>query len=288
MNTALCRSGLLVSCIEPSHRSTSNHLLPSPDLGLVFSPEPTARSADRIPRETMASVGLRLELQVGHDNRPNRVRHPADQWFTFSCSPPPLTRTQLLSVSTFRPNLAGTCTPLIRYTYKRTTLGPLGRTPQDIAQHNTRCGRYTRAAPFVGSTAGPSARTTCSFPHFFLHGTESPCRFCQVRDGFHPFCAGHVDCALTHSAWVIARLDASPLDPTSEEPTRVYYGVTSPRRYAKRLCQNRSAGRGRSAASASGHSVGSSGRATQIALTALALLLTLWRPANLQPCTYLV
>ena len=92
-----------------------------------FSSEPTARSADRIPRETRASVGLHLPLEVGHGNRPNRVRHPADQRFTFSCSPPPLMRTQLLSVSTFRPNLAGTCTPLIRYIHKRTTAGPSAR-----------------------------------------------------------------------------------------------------------------------------------------------------------------
>ncbi len=43
------RSGLLVSCIQPSDRSASNHLLPPPGFGLVSVPELTARYADRIP-----------------------------------------------------------------------------------------------------------------------------------------------------------------------------------------------------------------------------------------------
>ena len=32
----------------------------------------------------------------------------------------------------------------------RRTLGPLGRTPQDTGEYNTRCDRYTRASPFAG------------------------------------------------------------------------------------------------------------------------------------------
>ena len=40
-------------------------------------------------------------------------------------------------------------TRTVRQTIRR-TLGPLGRTPQDTAEYNTRCGRYTRASPFAG------------------------------------------------------------------------------------------------------------------------------------------
>src|SRR5208282_5163886 len=36
MNAVLNRSGLLVSCIESSHRSVSNHLMSSPRPGLVL------------------------------------------------------------------------------------------------------------------------------------------------------------------------------------------------------------------------------------------------------------
>ena len=101
-----------------------------------FDPELTARSADRIPRGTMASIGLRLPLEVGHDNQPNRVRYPADQSFTLSCSPPPLTRTQLLSVTEFKPTPTRTFTLLIRYTYKRTTAGPSARTTSRTSPRN--------------------------------------------------------------------------------------------------------------------------------------------------------
>ena len=41
---------------------------------------------------------------------PNRVRHPTDRLFAFSCSPPPLARTQLLSANGFRSTHEGTCT----------------------------------------------------------------------------------------------------------------------------------------------------------------------------------
>ena len=50
-------------------------------------------------------LGFATGLQARHDNRPNRVRHyPMDWSFTCSCSPPPLTRTQLLTVTEFRSN----------------------------------------------------------------------------------------------------------------------------------------------------------------------------------------
>ncbi len=70
---------------------------------------------------TLASIGLHHSQVVSHNSRPNRVRHPTDQRFTSSCSPPPLARTQLLSVTKFRPTSTRTFTLLIRYTYKRTS-----------------------------------------------------------------------------------------------------------------------------------------------------------------------
>ena len=88
-----------------------------------FVPEPTARPAGRIPLGTKASLGLHHHSEAGHDNRPNRVRHPTDQRFTSSCSPPPLTRTQLLSVTKYRPYFDRDFHPSIRYTHKRTRSG---------------------------------------------------------------------------------------------------------------------------------------------------------------------
>ena len=49
-------------------------------------------------------MGFAIPLLARHGSRPNRVRHPTDQRFTFSCSPLPLARTQLLPVTAFRPN----------------------------------------------------------------------------------------------------------------------------------------------------------------------------------------
>ena len=103
MNTVLCRPGLLVSCVIPFRRSVSNHLLSPPRPGLVLARSlprglPTASSRDH------GVIGLPLGEKVGRDNRPNQVRHPTDQQFTSSCSPPPLARTQLLSVTKFKPN----------------------------------------------------------------------------------------------------------------------------------------------------------------------------------------
>ena len=121
------RPGLLVSCIQPSDRSASNHLLPSSGLGLVLTRSLPHGLPTVSLRGTLASIGLRHPLEVGHDNQPNRVRYPADQSFTSSCSPPPLTRTQLLSVTEFKPTPTRTFTLLIRYTYKRTTAGPSAR-----------------------------------------------------------------------------------------------------------------------------------------------------------------
>src|SRR5208337_1973135 len=103
MNAVLNRSGLLVSCIESSRRSVSNHLMSSPRPGLVLT-RSLPRGLPTASLRTIASFGLHLGEKVGHDIRPNRVRYPTDQQFTSSCSPPPLTRTQLLSVTKFKPN----------------------------------------------------------------------------------------------------------------------------------------------------------------------------------------
>ncbi len=111
---------LLVSCVEPSRRSVSNHLLSPPGSGLVLT-RSLPRGLPAAYLGTRASFGLHHHSEVGHDNRPKRVRHPTDQQFISSCSPPPLARTQLLSISTFRPNLARTFTLLIQHTYKRTS-----------------------------------------------------------------------------------------------------------------------------------------------------------------------
>src|SRR5208282_1920167 len=103
MNAVLNRSGLLVSCIESSRRSVSNHLMSSPRPGLVLT-RSLPRGLPTASLRTIASFGLHLGEKVGHDIRPNRVRYPTDQQFTSSCSPPPLTRTQLLSVTKFKPD----------------------------------------------------------------------------------------------------------------------------------------------------------------------------------------
>jgi hypothetical protein len=81
------RSGLLALCIKPSDRSASNHLLPSPGLGLV--------SSRRLPRDlsaaslagTTASLGLRLFLA-------GSPRQPAES-SSSSCGP--VIHLQLLS-----------------------------------------------------------------------------------------------------------------------------------------------------------------------------------------------
>src|SRR5258708_21699792 len=57
------------------------------------------------PFGTMRHLGFAFYSQAHHDNKPNRVRYPADESFTSHCSPPRLTATQLRSVTRFRPNL---------------------------------------------------------------------------------------------------------------------------------------------------------------------------------------
>ena len=75
MNTVLIYcSALLASCVKPSRRSVSNHLLPFPGRSLLLFPGLTAWPYDHIPLGTMASLGLRPIQGIGHDNQPNRVR----------------------------------------------------------------------------------------------------------------------------------------------------------------------------------------------------------------------
>jgi len=79
---------------------------------------------------TRASFGLHHHSEVGHDNRPNRVRHyPADQSFTSRCSPPRLAATQLRSVTKFRPTLTGTSTLPVRCAHRRTSAAIYRRFP---------------------------------------------------------------------------------------------------------------------------------------------------------------
>lgn len=75
-------------------------------MGRVKSVQPTGAEEGVWPTLTVLAPG---------------VRHPTDHQSTFSCSPPPLARTQLLSVTAFRPNLGGTFTSLIQQTYRRTS-----------------------------------------------------------------------------------------------------------------------------------------------------------------------
>jgi len=65
-------------------------------------------------------------MRARHNDRPNRVRQPADRLFTSSCSPPFLSKTQLPSVNTCRSTYAGTFTLPIKRLRRRTYADPLG------------------------------------------------------------------------------------------------------------------------------------------------------------------
>jgi hypothetical protein len=97
--------GLLVSCIEPSRRSISNHLLPPPRPDLVLTRSlPRGLPTTSLTRDQSVIWASPLGCRLATNNRPNRVRYPMDRRFTSSCSPPPLTRTQFLSITKFRSN----------------------------------------------------------------------------------------------------------------------------------------------------------------------------------------
>jgi len=86
--------------------------VPSPttpvSLVVALSHYPSAQraSATRTPLQTcrpgclfVTVLGFANAREARQKQRPNRVRHPTDQTFTSSCSPPRLTATQLLSVT---------------------------------------------------------------------------------------------------------------------------------------------------------------------------------------------
>ena len=76
--------GLPVSRVWPSKQSVSNHLTAP------------CRRFHTQPLSATGFPGFALLGQARRSARPNRVRHPTDCPFVSSCSPPPLTRTQLL------------------------------------------------------------------------------------------------------------------------------------------------------------------------------------------------
>ncbi len=68
-------------------------------------------------------LGFAVHKRARHNDRPNRVRYPADRLFTSSCSPPFLSKTQLLSVNRFRSTYTGTYTLLVKRPHRRTCVG---------------------------------------------------------------------------------------------------------------------------------------------------------------------
>jgi hypothetical protein len=135
---AYLRSGLLASCIKPSDRSASKHLLSSLGFGLVLSRELTARSADRIPcgdhgviwasplASRLATTTGRIEfviLRTSHS--PPVALHPLSRGRSY------------VRLRSSNPTSTGTFTLLIRYTHKRTSRRarpPRGSAPQHGGQ----------------------------------------------------------------------------------------------------------------------------------------------------------
>ena len=71
-------------------------------------------------------MGFAVHMRARHNDRPNRVRYPADRLFTSSCSPPFLSKTQLLSVNRCRSTYVGTFTLQIKRLRRRTCASPSG------------------------------------------------------------------------------------------------------------------------------------------------------------------
>ncbi len=130
MNTVLCRPGLLVSCIQPSDRSASNHLLPSPDLDLVWTRSlphglPTVslsgpwRQLGFTIRWRLATTTSRIEFVILRTSlSPPVALHPLSRGRSFC------------RLRNSDPTPTRTFTLLIRYTHKRTTATPTGRQAQ--------------------------------------------------------------------------------------------------------------------------------------------------------------
>ena len=120
MNTGGPCSGLPDSCARPSHRSVANHLTCP---RIAFTRYPSACWASRL-----CGSGLRHPL-AGSPRRPAELR---------SSSYGPIVHLRLLSTPPrgdavtfgYRPEnacLEGTCTPLIEYTFRRTSGRPPSR-----------------------------------------------------------------------------------------------------------------------------------------------------------------
>ena len=92
--------------------------------GLIcLSPGPTISALVSRCAGTDGILGFASVSQARHDDWPNRVRQPADRKFASSCSPPPLTRTQLLSTKGRRSIPEGTSTLPIKRLHRRTRPG---------------------------------------------------------------------------------------------------------------------------------------------------------------------
>jgi hypothetical protein len=123
MNSVLCRSGLLASCIQPSDRSASNHLLPSPGLGLVL----TRSLPHGLPTVSLSGPWRRLGFTI-HWRLATATSRIEFVILRTSLSPPvalhPLSRGRsYCQLRNSNQIPTRTSTLLIRYTCKRTTGG---------------------------------------------------------------------------------------------------------------------------------------------------------------------
>ncbi len=91
----LSETGILLYCVETSFHSVTNHHSSSKG-SICFIPLVDLVS----PRGVSGGIlGFAVHSQARNHDRPNRVRHPTDWKFKFSCTPPPLAGKQLLSAN---------------------------------------------------------------------------------------------------------------------------------------------------------------------------------------------
>jgi hypothetical protein len=85
-----------------------------------FTSPDLPRESPRIPSRNLGVLGFAFDSQARQHNRPNRVRHPTDRQFIYSCSPPRLAATQLLStIGAGRPRMRTSTSP-IQCAHRRT------------------------------------------------------------------------------------------------------------------------------------------------------------------------